>query len=245
MLKSFNDEQPLLMSRFLNSKTKLCWFFLLMGFQVKAQYSDSSFKSSKPKYDDEYFHLRELYVPVSFIAYASYSNNEESLLSNTKIKAERDEDMPHFKVPVDNYMQFAPILAGYGCLAMGSKQNGWLYTREVLLNEVIVNISVYSVKHLSKVPSIVNGSYNAFPSGHTAQAFSAATLFSDNFAKGKPWLQCLSYGSASAVGVLRILNERHWATDVVAGAGFGILSAKISEWTFVPHFRKKHPEANF
>ncbi|HVX27497.1 MAG TPA: phosphatase PAP2 family protein [Parafilimonas sp.] len=228
----------------LHNKTKLCWVFLLTGFHAQAQYFDSSYKPPKPKYDNEYFHLRELYLPASFIAFASYSNNEESFLSNAKIKAERNEDFPHFKVSIDNYMQFAPILAGYGCLAMGSKQNAWLYTKEVLLNEVILNISVYSVKHLSKVPSIVNGSYNAFPSGHTAQAFSAATLFSDNFAKGKPWLQCLSYGSASAVGVLRVLNERHWATDVVAGVGFGILSAKISEWTFVPHFNKKHHQTN-
>jgi membrane-associated phospholipid phosphatase len=97
------------------------------------------------------------------------------------------------------------------------------------VNEVILSVSVNSVKHWSKVPSIVNGSYNAFPSGHTAQAFSAATLFNDNFAKGKPWLQVLSYGTASTVGVLRVLNNRHWTSDVVAGAGFGILSAKLSE----------------
>jgi len=147
--------------------------------------------------------------------------------------------MPHFRTHIDDYMQYAPILAGYGCLAFGSKQNAWLYTKEILLNEVIMSTTVYAVKHTSKVKSVVDGSHNAFPSGHTAQAFSAATLFNDNFAKGKLWLQCVSYSSATAVGVLRVLNERHWTSDVVAGVGFGILSAKLSEWMLAPHYYKK------
>ena len=211
-----------------------------MSFRCGAQYLNSSFTPPKPNRDNEYFHLRELVIPTACIALGSYSNANETFIDNGAIKAERNETMPHFRTHVDDYIQYLPIVAGYACLAAGSQQNAWLYTKEVLLNELILNVSVYSVKHLSKVPSIVNGSYNAFPSGHTAEAFSAATLFNDNFAKGKPWLQCLSYGSATAVGVLRICNERHWTSDVVAGVGFGILSAKISEWVLVPHYNKKH-----
>ncbi len=221
-------------------QSKLFLLFIVLSFKVKAQYSDSLQLQHTYLPQDFKFHLKSTYFPAAFILLGSYSNANETFIDNGAIKAERDETMPHFKTHVDDYMQYAPMLAGYGCLAFGSKQNAWVYTKEVLLNEVIMNASVYTVKHLSKVPSIVNGSYNAFPSGHTAEAFSAATLFNDNFAERKLWLQCLSYGSASAVGVLRVLNERHWTSDVIAGAGFGILSAKFSEWIVSSHHSKKY-----
>jgi membrane-associated phospholipid phosphatase len=159
----------------------------------------------------------------------AYANKEEEIINNIAIKNERNEDFPNFRTHVDDYMQYAPIVAGYAYASTVCPNKLWTYTKEVLINEAVMSISVTAVKHWSKVPSIVNGSYNAFPSGHTTQAFSAATLFNDNFAKGNIWLQTASYASASTVGVLRILNERHWASDVVAGAGFGILSAKLSE----------------
>jgi membrane-associated phospholipid phosphatase len=183
------------------------------------------------------FHFKESYVPFALIALGAYSNKEETFINNEAIKSERNERLPYFRTHIDDYLQYAPLAGGY-IYAMSDGNKFWPYTKEVLVNEIILTLTVTSVKHWSKVPSIVNGSYNAFPSGHTAQAFSAATLFNDNFAEGRPWLQVLSYGSASAVGVLRILNNRHWASDVVAGAGFGILSAKLSELIVNP--RKNH-----
>lgn len=221
-------------------QSELFLLLILLSLNATAQYHDSLQLQHKYAPQDFKFHLRGTYVPAFFIALGSNANNSEFIIDNEAIKKERDEEMPHFRTHIDDYMQYGPLLAGYGCLAFGSKQNAWVYTKEVLLNEIIMSASVYSVKHLSKVKSVVNGSYNAFPSGHTAQAFSAATLFNDNFAKGKLWLQCLSYSSASAVGVLRVLNERHWTSDVIAGAGFGILSAKISELVITSNHHKKH-----
>ena len=40
------------------------------------------------------------------------------------------------------------------------------------------------------------------------------------------------YTVAAATGFLRMYNNRHWATDVIAGAGIGILSAEIAYWLF-------------
>ena len=42
------------------------------------------------------------------------------------------------------------------------------------------------------------------------------------------WISVAGYSVATAVGVMRILNNRHWLSDVVGGAGFGILSAKLT-----------------
>ena len=211
------------------NKLKFCCCFLFSALHTNAQLQDSVYQYSVQQDHFAAFRLRSSYLPIALIALGSYANKEEDIINNLAIKRERDEMLPHFRTHIDDYMQFAPIVAGYSYGAAFQPQKLWIYTKEVLINEAIVCVSVRTVKHASKVPSIVNGSYNAFPSGHTTQAFSAATLFNDNFANGNVWLKTAPYASASTVGVLRILNERHWTSDVIAGAGFGILSAKLSE----------------
>ena len=37
----------------------------------------------------------------------------------------------------------------------------------------------------------------------------------------------ISYCMASTVGILRLSNNKHWINDVIAGAGIGILSARL------------------
>jgi membrane-associated phospholipid phosphatase len=37
---------------------------------------------------------------------------------------------------------------------------------------------------------------------------------------------------ASLIGIARVYNNRHWVSDVVAGAGIGILSTKIVYLTY-------------
>ena len=46
-----------------------------------------------------------------------------------------------------------------------------------------------------------------------------------------------AYTAAITVGVLRVYNNKHWFTDVFAGAGVGILSARIGYW-MLPYTRK-------
>jgi membrane-associated phospholipid phosphatase len=126
------------------------------------------------------------------------------------------------------------------CLSITRQHSFWKYTEKIVLTEVIMNSLVYSVKNITKVPRPDTGAPTSFPSGHTAQAFAGATIFCDEFAQHNTLLAISAYASASAVGVLRVLNNRHWASDVIAGAGFGILSAKVSEWIVQPHYKRTY-----
>ncbi|GEP93672.1 hypothetical protein SAMN05660909_05620 [Chitinophaga terrae (ex Kim and Jung 2007)] len=38
--------------------------------------------------------------------------------------------------------------------------------------------------------------------------------------------------TAVFTGVYRTVNDKHWVSDVVAGAGFGILSTELAYWLF-------------
>lgn len=63
--------------------------------------------------------------------------------------------------------------------------------------------------------------WQSFPSGHTTVAFSLAAAISEE--AREPWVTVLTYGTASAVGWSRVYDDRHWTSDVVAGALVGAL----------------------
>jgi membrane-associated phospholipid phosphatase len=71
----------------------------------------------------------------------------------------------------------------------------------------------------------------AMPSGHTAMAFALATSLADDI--NRPWATVGLYTMAGAVGWSRINDNRHWFSDVAAGAVLGIASAKFAsgQWT--------------
>lgn len=67
----------------------------------------------------------------------------------------------------------------------------------------------------------------SFPSGHTARAFLGATAAAIELADQSPWYAVGGYAFAVGMGVQRVLANRHFPADVVAGAGIGILSAEL------------------
>ncbi|WP_126974219.1 phosphatase PAP2 family protein [Gynurincola endophyticus] len=67
--------------------------------------------------------------------------------------------------------------------------------------------------------------YTSFPSGHTNTVFSIATTYALEY-KDKKWVPWVAYGIASLTGASRIVQNRHWASDVLAGAVIGHFTAK-------------------
>jgi membrane-associated phospholipid phosphatase len=66
----------------------------------------------------------------------------------------------------------------------------------------------------------------AMPSGHSAMAFALATSLSDDI--HRPWATVGLYGVATATAWSRVNDNRHWFSDVAAGALVGITSAKLA-----------------
>ena len=66
---------------------------------------------------------------------------------------------------------------------------------------------------------------SSFPSGHTTVAFAAATVFAMEY-KGSAWIPIFSYSVATLIGLSRITNNKHWVTDVLAGAALGYFTGR-------------------
>ena len=67
--------------------------------------------------------------------------------------------------------------------------------------------------------------YDSFPSGHTAIAFSLATTFAHQYPQIK-WVAPVSYTLACLVGISRITENKHWATDVIVSSLIGYFCSR-------------------
>ena len=81
-------------------------------------------------------------------------------------------------------------------------------------------------------------SFDAFPSGHTATAFSIATVFALQY-KNRPVIPVISYSAATLVGISRLIEHEHWSSDVFLGAIIGYVCGK----QVVLHYNKSHQNA--
>lgn len=67
--------------------------------------------------------------------------------------------------------------------------------------------------------------YTSFPSGHTTAAFAAATVYAMEY-RDKPLVPIVAYSAATLIGFSRIIENKHWPTDVLIGAALGFFSGR-------------------
>ena len=68
--------------------------------------------------------------------------------------------------------------------------------------------------------------------GITAKAFISAEFLRQEYKDVSPWIGVAGYAVAAGTGFLRMYNNRHWLNDVIAGAGVGIISTRVSYWLY-------------
>ncbi len=74
----------------------------------------------------------------------------------------------------------------------------------------------------------------SFPSGEAAQAFTIAAVIAAH--TEKPWVEGVSWGLAGLIGVERLYLDRHWASDLVAGALIGV---GVGSWVAKRQMRRE------
>ncbi len=150
--------------------------------------------------------------------------------------------VPEFKSSVDDYVQFAPFALATGMKVMGvpGKSSTVRYLASSAMSFAIMAIIVNTIKYTANQMRPDNSTRNSFPSGHTATAFVAATILHKEYGLTvSPWYSLAGYGAATATGVMRMLNNRHWMSDVFCGAGIGIMSTELGYALSDLLFKKK------
>lgn len=178
------------------------------------------------------FKLAPFIAPVALIGYGFGAVYGKGALNKLDVitRDELQEDHPLFAAHVDDYIQFAPAVAVYALNLSGVKGKHNLFDASMLYltSAAIMGTSTHFLKQgVGRLRPDASGT-NSFPSGHTASAFMAAEFLHQEYKDVNPWIGYAGYFVATATGTLRMYNNKHWLSDVVAGAGFGIASTKIS-----------------
>lgn len=105
--------------------------------------------------------------------------------------------------------------------------------------EVIELAIVLPLKYFTKVERPDGSDNYSFPSSHTAEAFLAATIVYREFRYKSPWYGIGAYTLATTVGAYRMINNKHWESDVLVGAGIGILSVNLIYATHIHRWGRK------
>lgn len=197
----------------LNRYPVLVFIMLFAFLNVKAQVSDSL--NLKMSY-------KRAVIPTAIIGVGvliSGSQFEKNLQTDLRNKVGNT-----FESKIDDYTQYAPVAQMYLADVIGIKsKNHWFdQTKYLMISNVITSAITHSLKNLV-LKTRPNGSSLSFPSGHTTLVFTSAAVLFNEFHQTAPVLAYSGYAFAATTGTFRILNNKHWLSDVLVAAGIGII----------------------
>ena len=146
-----------------------------------------------------------------------------------------------FHQKYDDWLQYAPagaMVALKTCGVRGRSSWGRMLVSDAFSTGLMA-IGVNSLKYSCRVMRPDGSSRNSFPSGHTATAFMTATMLHKEYGHRSPWYSIGGYTVATLTGVTRQLNNRHWMSDIMVGAGIGILATEFGYFLADLIFRDK------
>lgn len=194
------------------------------------------------------FNYKQLIIPTTFIAFGVIGIGSDQLKDyNSEIKEEVNEHIDK-KFTIDDISQYTPAIAALSLDAFSVKGKNSFKNKAIILTTsyLIMGGTVSILKRTTHEQRPDNSDFYSFPSGHTATAFAGAELLYQEYKDVNIWYGITGYLVATGTGAFRVYNDRHWVTDVVAGAGIGILSTKVAYWLFptVNKLFKNNKETN-
>lgn len=179
---------------------------------------------------------KAIVVPAVLVSYGTLSFTSE-WGKNVNVLGKKwalDDDNPDSKTHLDDYTLYVPAVAVLGLNLAGvrGKNNVVDATFIYGFSSGIANSIVVPLKRFAKEQRPDSSDALSFPSGHTTTAFVSAEFLRQEYKDVSPWIGAAGYGVAVLTGYLRMYNNKHWFSDVVAGAGVGIISTRLSYWLY-------------
>jgi membrane-associated phospholipid phosphatase len=212
--------------------TVLIPFLLLQAPEVLAQQTDTLQKYEnptglqKPKapfYKSKVF--KATIVPAVLIGYGVSTIRDHGFYSSYDAQEDILEHFPNFDTWLDDAFLIAPYVELAAANLFNQRSNNdFLNTSLVILKaEALYTVLVFGLKETTNLERPNGENDQSMPSGHTAQAFLAASILHTEMKHRSNWYGVGAYTIASSVGVFRMLKNKHWQSDVFVGAGIGIL----------------------
>ncbi|MGN6194963.1 MAG: phosphatase PAP2 family protein [Ginsengibacter sp.] len=220
--------------------------FYIPSVQAQDQVAlSNSFSSTKDLYesnkfetddeDEHYLKPTAFIIPGSFLIYSGLKPFVDDIgkLDN-RIMANIQKNYPNFHTNAADYLMWVPSASVYAMDALKVKTKHTFKQHLILdAGSILITGGIgYGMRLISKHIDAYNENGTKFPSGHAANAFRGAEIVHQELKDQSLVLSYSGYVVATGVGLLRIYNKNHLLTEVLAGAGLGILSTKLTYWIF-------------
>ena len=168
-------------------------------------------------------------VPL-FVAGLAIKGDKAMFRVNNKEGKKNTQLLTDFKTGIDDYSQFfgPAMVVGLKLGGVEGRSDWPRLMASSLMSYAIMAGFVNGIKYTAKEMRPDGSTANSWPSGHTATSFVGATILHKEYGLTRsPWYSVAGFGVATATGVMRVLNNRHWVSDVMSGAGIGIVSTEL------------------
>jgi membrane-associated phospholipid phosphatase len=184
-------------------------------------------------------------VPIALIGLGISEINNNGIYSSYKVRDDLQKYFPGVNTRIDDVLPSIPVILGAGLHVAGVKGRNNFVNASIMFfgANMLGNYVGQSLKESTLIERPNGADFYAFPSNHTIAAFVAAEVLHQEYADKSPWISIAGYTMASTVGTIRMLENRHWFSDVLAGAGIGILSTRLTyvvyPWIHNKIFKKR------
>ncbi len=215
--------------------------FLLVLVTCCAKAQDSLTIPAKDK-----FSYKKMILPLSLITTGLILKNPSIQKSiHTEVQNIFGE---HHEFKADDYCQYIPVAQLFLGNALGfESKNGYkqMFANGFISNAIVTATVLFTKNQFDDFRPDGTAN-NSFPSGHTTAAFNNATLLFLEYKNNNIWYATSGYLFATTTGVLRMANNRHWAGDVVTGAGLGIgIATAVYYWNPFNFGKKQSKQTSF
>lgn len=179
---------------------------------------------------DEGLNFRRTVTPAALITLGLFTFKDEGFLSRQSIREWRNEFIPDFEDHLDDYGQFAAGALALGLNAVGVKGKHSLgrSAATYATSMAVMTLGIHTIKNLADVRRPDGSNNESFPSGHTAASFASARFLDREYGEVSYLYSLGGYSFAALTGVFRQLNNKHWLSDVLVGAGIGLMSTDVA-----------------
>jgi membrane-associated phospholipid phosphatase len=150
---------------------------------------------------------------------------------NELVKINTLEHHPFFSTKADQVLKWTPLASVMLMDATEVKtSHNWknhlavIGTSICLLNGIVQPLKKYT----TEIRPNWSLKEDSFPSSHTATCFLGAEIVHQELKNSYPVISYSGYALATVTGIIRILKNKHWVTDVAAGAAIGIAVGKFT-----------------
>lgn len=208
---------------------RLLWLLVFLGWSLPTSAQSDSL-STDSLYRSPRLSITRLVIPSAFVGTGLYTLSDNHAFNRYRVRGEIQDHLNGYRTHLDDYLAYGPSALLAGLTVAGAKGRSTPFDRAGtwLTANAIAGVVTFGLKRTTGYVRPDGSDNQSFPSGHTSFAFAGAGVLDREFGRTNVLIPIAGYAMAGSTGYLRMVNDKHWISDVLVGAGIGLLSAEAA-----------------